>query len=97
MALQKIIKVEGNAYVSTPGGNISMGTQKTSFVAYCKIVSIQGTKQSGKVIVESTGDTFKSVSEYEVPFTVENDSPNFVKQAYLHLKTLPDFAEASDC
>jgi hypothetical protein len=32
-----------------------------------------------------------------VIFSVEENSPNFIRQAYLHLKTLPDFADSIDC
>lgn len=30
-------------------------------------------------------------------FTPDMNGPNFIRQAYLHLKTLPEFAGATDC
>jgi hypothetical protein len=30
-------------------------------------------------------------------FTLDLDGPNPIKQAYLHLKSLPEFADAVDC
>jgi hypothetical protein len=32
---------------------------------------------------------------FECPYSL--DGPNPIKQAYLHLKTLPEFADAIDC
>lgn len=97
MALRKIITIEGEAFVETPSGKISLGKQKTAFTAYCKIVNLSGDKVDGRVTVECVGDNCKTVNQYFVEFSVEDGAPNFIKQAYIHLKTLPDFAEATDC
>lgn len=97
MALRKIIKIEGEAFMQTQGGQTSVGHQKASFSAYCKVINFTGDKNHGRINVESTGDGFRSISEYTVPFSIEDDAPNFVKQAYIYLKTLPEFADATDC
>ena len=97
MALRKIIQVEGEAFVSTPTGQISIGNQKTAFNAYCKVVEINGNKERGRVVVECKSDNYSLTERYAVPFSVEDGAPNFVKQAYSHLKTLPEWADATDC
>jgi hypothetical protein len=97
MALRKIIEVEGEAFVDTQLGAISIGKQKTAFTAYCKIVNLSGNKSQGRATIECAGDNYKMNKTFEVEFSVEDDAPNFMKQAYLHLKTLPEWADATDC
>lgn len=97
MALRKIIQVEGEAFVSTPSGQVSIGQQKTAFNAYCKIVEIRGSKERGRITVECKADNYSVNKQFVVPFSVEDGAPNFVKQAYVHLKTLPEWADATDC
>ena len=97
MALRKIIRIEGEAFVASPGGKVSLGHQKTAFSAYCKIITVSGGKTNGRVNVECVGDNFRSIEEYDVQFSVADDAPNFIKQAYLQLKALPEWADATDC
>jgi hypothetical protein len=49
------------------------------------------------VVVECKADNYSVNKQYTVPFSVEDDALNFVKQAYVHLKTLPEWADATDC
>ena len=97
MALRKIIQVEGEAFVNTASGPISIGQQKTASTAYCKIININGSKESGLVTVECKSENYSVNNQYSVKFSVENSEPNFFKQAYEHLKTLPEWADATDC
>ena len=97
MALRKIIQVEGEGFVNTPSGPISIGKQKTAFAAYCKITEIHGSKEQGRVNVECKSDNYSTNKQYSVQFSVEDGASNFVKQAYVHLKTLPEWADATDC
>ena len=97
MALRKIIQVEGEAFVSTESGEISIGQQKTAFTAYCKIVNLSGDKSRGRVTIECVGDNYKMNKTFAVQFSVEDSAPNFIKQAYLQLKSLPEWADATDC
>lgn len=97
MALRKIINVEGEAFVNTSAGQVSIGPQKTAFSAYCKIINLVCNKAAGQITVQCAGDNYKTNAQYFVPLSVEDDAPNFIKQAYLHLKTLPDFEGATDC
>ena len=97
MALRKIIEVEGEAFVSTESGNISLGPQKTAFSAYCKITNINTNKERGRVVIECTDRNYTVSKAYNVQFSVDENAPNFVKQAYEYLKTLPDWKDATDC
>ena len=97
MALRKIIETEGIVTVQTPFGVIDKGTQQVSFSAYIKVVSVFGNKNLVNASVSFTGDTQQFIKQYEVPMSVETNSTNFIAQAYAHLKTLPEFAGATDC
>lgn len=97
MALRKIIEIEGEAFIRFPHGEQKLGKQKSSFLAYCKITNISADKQSGRIIVECKGDNQSIKKQYGVPLSVEDNAPNFIKQAYMHLKTLPEWADATDC
>ena len=97
MALKKIIQVQGEAYINTADGQVSLGQQKNAFNAYCKIVSLSGTKNQGSINVQCEADGYKMVQQYQMPFSTDEGAPNFIKQAYLHLKTLPEWADATDC
>jgi hypothetical protein len=97
MALRKIIQVEGEAFINTSIGQVKIGYQRTAFNAYCKIIEISGNKEHGSVVVECKADNYSVNKQYTVLFSVEDDALNFVKQAYVHLKTLPEWADATDC
>jgi hypothetical protein len=97
MALRKIIEAEGPAIIQTPVGNIANGTQRTSFSAYVKVVSINGDKNQVTANVHFIGDVAKFIKQYTLPVSVETGSPNFIEQAYKHLKTLPELSGAEDC
>jgi hypothetical protein len=97
MALRKIIELEGQSFIQSPLGTIQTGIGKASFPAICKITSVSGNKTRLNFTVLH-GD---NVSRYERTYVFEpsvaDGAPNFIKQAYLYLKTLPEFAGAEDC
>ena len=97
MALRKIFEVEGEGFIATELGSINLGPQKTAFTAYCSVSKITGTKKSGQVTIECKADRYVLRKEYHVPFSVSENAPNFIKQAYLYLKSLPEWADAVDC
>jgi hypothetical protein len=97
MALRKIIQVEGEGIVQTPNGAVTFGPQKTNISAYCKVTNIFANKTNGKATVECTADTYKLVQQYDVPLSVDDGAPNFIKQTYVYLKTLSDWKGATDC
>lgn len=97
MALRKIIEIEGESTIQTSMGTIKNGVQKTAFTAYIKVASISGNKNNLLANVNFKGDTQEFNKQYEIPVSVESGTPNFIAQAYAHLKTLPEFANAVDC
>jgi hypothetical protein len=85
MALKK--KIEAIAF----GKNIVVD-------AYIKVDSISGNKQTVSYSVITFADDKKSVVVQNTYYFVPDmNGANFIHQAYEHLKTLPDFADAVDC
>lgn len=97
MALRKIIDAEGDCFIQTPIGHIKNGTQKVTFTAYVKVISINGDKKQISANVEFVGDVARFTKQYQVPVSVDKNSSNFIDQVYKYLKTLPEFAGAEDC
>jgi hypothetical protein len=97
MALKKIIEVEGESFVQTNFGPVQTGVKKTTFAAICKVVSVNGNKKRLNFSVLHFGDGAKFERSYSFEPSVADGSPNFIKQAYLYLKTLPEFSGAEDC
>jgi hypothetical protein len=71
----------------------------TEFSAYIKVSNVAGSKEDMAAEVRylkdsASGDLIK-VESYS--FGPDMDGDNFIKQAYEHLKTLPEFEGAIDC
>jgi hypothetical protein len=68
---------------------------------YVKVVSAFTTKEYcvAHVIVYIDSQKSDAVSElrYQFPPNMNDGSANNIKQAYLHIKTLPEFEGAIDC
>lgn len=67
--------------------------------AYIRVEEVFGTKDNCVATVswlkeENSKESFKGKQYSFVP---NMDGNNFIKQAYEHLKTLPEFAGAIDC
>jgi hypothetical protein len=91
------MEIEGEAFVNTPSGSVSIGKQKSAVNAYCKITRIEGNKEGGQVTVECTADKYRLIKQCGVEFSVAENAPNFIKQAYEYIKTLPEWKDATDC
>lgn len=63
--------------------------------AYVKVLSVEGTKESLRAKVQIAADGKSMVKNFN--FAPNMDGDNFIRQAYKHLKTLPEFAGATDC
>lgn len=66
--------------------------------AYIKVESLSGNKEQMRVSVS----TYKKQNEQIIgsknySFTPNLTGKNFIAQAYSHLKTLDEFADANDC
>jgi hypothetical protein len=76
----------------------NFGTKALFPDTYIRVQIITGNKESLESSInfytKRDGQLIKT--EY-VNFVPKLDGDNFIKQAYLHLKTLPEFADAIDC
>lgn len=82
MALQKTITFKGVTVAN----------------AYIKVQTFSGDKESltfDVAIRSKAEEQVLSVSSFEVFYDINGTNP--IKQAYAHLKTLPEFAGATDC
>lgn len=65
---------------------------------YIKVISTYVTKQEVKATVTARASVDGNALFTEShSFALDLEGPNPIKQAYLHLKTLPEFADATDC
>jgi hypothetical protein len=70
--------------------------------AYIRVSSISGNKEAACITVDFYNNKnnqmkMAQTKAYQFQPSVDSDSKNFIAQAYEHLKTLPDFAGATDC
>jgi hypothetical protein len=87
MALQKNIKIKDNL-----GFDIEFND------TYIKIARVECTKQENSFLIEFKKDS--NSDPYQLQYinsSYDINGENPIKQAYLHLKTLPEFAGAVDC
>lgn len=87
MALKKTLKIKDN-----------FGIEITFDDTYIKVIHIHGTKDllTAHVGIYVKKDEVQIDSKI-VEFQFTLDGKNFIAQAYDHLKTLPEFAGATDC
>jgi hypothetical protein len=97
MALRKLVELDGKSFVQTDAGRIFRGVEKVFFNAYVKVVSISGNKNQVTALVSFSGEETHLEKTYLVPVTVDEGAKNFISQTYTYLKTLPEFAGATDC
>jgi hypothetical protein len=64
--------------------------------AYWKVINVSGNKDAVSARVAAfVADS--PVHEMSIGFSPDQDNFNFIRQAYEYLKTLPEFAGATDC
>jgi len=95
MALKKTFSFTGQKTVSGDFWSIESATDSMVVDCYIKVQSVSGNKELAKAQVSFIGDKFVGFKSYDFP--VNLDGENFIKQAYKHLKTLPEFSGATDC
>ena len=97
MALKKIINIQGDGFLATPYGDVKTGASSLDIPAYIKITDINGNKEKLHVIVNFSNKDVEFTKSYYAPVSTEDNAPNFIKQAYEYLKTLPEFENSEDC
>jgi hypothetical protein len=89
MALKKTFQAEDN-----------FGKVVTLTDAYFRVSQVSGDKYLMHVSIEVlNSEKNRLLMQRSVSFTpsVDGGAPNFIEQAYEHLKSLPEFSEAQDC
>jgi hypothetical protein len=97
MALQKVVQISGESVLRTDFGFVSNGEKTIDVPMYIKVQSVQGDKSNVTALVVYSSEKCTFQKTFSVPVSVESDASNFIKQAYEHLKTLPEFAGAANC
>lgn len=93
MALKKIETAQAQIVARTDFGVQDLNESRTVQVEkYIRVDRVEGDKNKVKVFVSQNGQLLM-----ETVFSVDLAGGNFIKQAYEHLKTLPEFAGAIDC
>jgi hypothetical protein len=65
-------------------------------VFYIKVLRVYGSKDKMKVDAHFKGDVLNYFEVYEFTPDVSEGAENFIRQAYLHMKTLDEFSGAED-
>lgn len=94
MAFKTIITLSGKSRVEENGLSASVPFSVQDSM-YIKVQRVAGDKTLVNVDVLLTGDSINGKRFYS--FAPDLNGPNFIKQAYDYLKTLPEFAGAIDC
>lgn len=64
---------------------------------YLRVIEVSGNKQKANFsLAYQNGQDGPMVKTERFSFDADMNGPNFIKQAYLYLKTLPDFVSAED-
>jgi hypothetical protein len=70
----------------------------TASDAYWRVSKISGTKNNMTMFVNVSETSGRiQITEKMYSFVPDLNGKNFIAQAYEHLKTLPEFAGATDC
>lgn len=94
MALRKTLTVTAQSLLKAQSAVISSEEKTISIDAYIKVVAVGGDKHEANAEVSLSDGHTKLIENYS--FSVDLDGPNFIKQAYDHLKTLDRFSGAED-
>ena len=97
MAIKKIMNLTGNRVLQTSFGMISEGSGTLAVVATIRVTEISGNANKINASVNFTDGAISFNKNYTLPVSIEDGQPNFICQAYLYLKTLPEFENCEDC
>lgn len=64
---------------------------------YIRVAFVKGKKKLDVGIDLCANESSQPFSTRLISFEPSMDGSNFIQQAYTHLKTLPEFADAVDC
>lgn len=97
MALKKNITVSGLMQLHTDAGALEQdGYQITMGGAYIKVQTVSASKDMATAFVTISGPEGRIDRKHQFTPSVADGAQNFIKQAYEHLKTLPEYAGSED-
>jgi hypothetical protein len=97
MALSKQLKLTAFT-TKTCEGQLLFEQQEDILVsAYIKVTKVEATKPTSQIFLEITGDKIVLFRSYFFEADLAETASNHIKQAYVYLKTLPEFSDAVDC
>lgn len=97
MALSQHRQLTATSSTICEGQLISQLDQAIDAELYIRVCNVLASKNICEIKVELKGDALELVRTYQFDADLTDESANHIKQAYLHLKTLPEFADAIDC
>ena len=97
MALKKSFTITGTTSISgVPFGYVTGESSYTTPQLYIKVESVSASKTAASADVSYSNDD-GIVTSKRFEFMPNLEGENFIKQAYMHLKSLDEFAGAVDC
>jgi hypothetical protein len=99
MAIKKALVISGVGFISSLDVVVKTGEATiTTPLLYIKVESVSGDKANVQATVTFKDDaTDEQLMQKNYSFVPNMDSGNFIAQAYHYVKTLPEFAGATDC
>ena len=99
MALTKTINVAGDGRITSNGVSYPVTNINATYLdCYIKVATVGTSKTEGQAVVVFFAEANGFVLfERNFLFQFDLDGPNPLRQAYIHLKSLPEFSDATDC
>ena len=95
MALRHLFLFQGFGTITSSYGTIRTGETSAHMNCYVKVLFVNSTKDKASACVSFKDGENEFEKNYT--FSIDLNGENPIKQAYAHLKTLPEFANAADC
>jgi hypothetical protein len=96
MAIRQNMLLKAKKHLEFDGGVVCDGEEEILISgAYIKVEKVSANKNCAEITLSIISQMVCVTRQYS--FMPDLEGPNFIKQAYLHLKTLPEFADAEDC
>jgi len=80
--------------------NVTLASGLTAPASYVRVVSVHvvtKTQASASLSFFASATNLIAYQTAEQSFAYALEGPNPIKQAYLHLKSLPEYSDATDC
>ena len=95
MALRKTLSFDSESITKVNGFIASREKSTVEESCYIKVEDLMGTKEEISFNISIAGASFAMKKSFT--FSPDMGGPNFIKQAYLYLKSLGDYQGAEDC